>query len=504
MSSRYQWPEQKKGISLTVVSFLVVSSVMFIFRDQISVATTALVLVMPVIFGTVIGGFSVGLTGIVLGFLIYDFIFIPPYYTLTVGRTQNWIALGVYAVVVILVSRVVSNLKDTRTLALQREKYTRQLFELSQLLIGDKELNELLKTVTETVQTTFQFDAVVLLLPGTEKLEIGASAGRLLNSKEMRLLIPDQGVPATLHRTSDDGRQTLFSLALTAGGKPLGLLAMSGPKTLSPDIQLLSTFANHAALAIEQAQLKRQVNHTKLLEETDRWRKALLGSVSHDLRTPLASIKAAASGLSDAKETLDALQKQELLDTISTQTDHLTRLVVNLLDMTRIEAGVLSPNKIAVEITELIEEGIAAIRDSSAQIQIAQPDCARELFVSADHVLISQVIANLLENALRYSPKNEPITISIEPSDTELIVSVTDHGPGVPPELREQIFEMFKKDPNGGRAGLGLAIAKAFVTAHGEQLEVSDSPSGGACFRFSLPLVPIDGNGYLDDQTTPN
>ena len=499
-----KWREQVKGVALTTVSFLIVSSLMFAFRAHISVATAALVLVIPVILGVMIGGFSVGVIGIVLGFVIYDFVFIPPYYTLSVGQTQNWIALGVFVIVVILVSRVVASLKDARSLAMEREQNARRLFELSKLLLGEKELAELLETVTTSVQLTFGFDAVVLLLQGPEKLEVGASAGQQFTPEELSQLIPEIGVPATLFRRSEDGARTLFSLALTASGKPMGLLVMRGRQAQSPDAELLSTFANHAALAIEQAQLKKQALQAKLLEETDRWRRALLGSVSHDLRTPLASIKAAASGLSDSSADLDPNQKLELLETISVQTDRLTRLVVNLLDMTRIEAGVLTPRLSTVEVAELIEEGIDALGDDQSRDQIQVRNCPNEMFVSADHILISQVIANLLENAVRYSPKDKPIIIDVSSADSKVILSVSDSGPGVPAEQRERVFELFHKDSDRGHTGLGLAIAKAFVSAHGGDITANSSESGGARFSFALPLVPIDEYGYLDDQAAPD
>ena len=473
---------------------------MFAFRSSISVATAALLLVIPVVLGVVVGGFGVGLVGILLGFFIYDFIFIPPYYTLSVGQTQNWIALGVYVIVVVLVSRVVSNFREASYFAVEREKHARKLFELSKLLLGEQELSELLHNIATSVQSTFQFDAVLLLLQGSGKLDVGASAGRLMSQEELGQLIPEAGLPARLLGTAGDGSPSLFSTALTVAGKPVGLLVMKGGSNQTPDTQLLSTFANHAALAIEYAQLRQQAVQTHLLEETDRWRRALLSSVSHDLRTPLASIKAAASGLSDSSLYLDPIQKEELLETISAETDRLSRLVVNLLDMTRIEAGVLTPHSTVIEIAELVDEGINAIGGEKAKTQIVVKNDSRELFVAADHVLISQVIANLLDNALRHSPDGKPVTIEILRNEAEVAITVSDHGPGVPPELMDRVFEMFRKDSDDSHTGIGLAIAKSFIEAHGGNITVANSPSGGAGFRFTLPLVYLDEGGYLDDD----
>ncbi len=168
-----------------------------------------------------------------------------------------------------------------------------------------------------------------------------------------------------------------------------------------------------------------------------------------------------------------------------------------MLDITRIEAGVLRPNLAVVEISELLEEGIRALGGSAPVEKIRIEGCAKERFVIADHILIAQVIANLLDNALRYSPNRELVSIEIRESDSKLFVSVNDSGPGVPKEVKEQIFEMFQQDSSGGRAGLGLAIAKAFIDAHQAKIEVDDSQYGGARFTFSLPAVKVDDTRLL-------
>lgn len=492
MTGTQKWRDFIWGTSLTTISLAAVSLGMLLIRSHISVATTALVLVIPVIWGVVIGGFLVGLIGMTLGFLLYDFIFIPPYYTLSVGESQNWIALGVYVIVVLIVSRLVSNLKDARSYAIKRENDARKLFELSQLLIGDKELSALLTTVVESVSSIFDFDAVALLLQDTDKLQVVASAGKTMTTEELNQLIPDAGLPASLYRNAPAGQRDLLSLALNASGKPVGLLVMQGSKSQSPDVELLKTFANHAALAIDKAQLKQQALRTELLEETDKWRRALLGTVSHDLRTPLASIKAAVSDLRNEGISFEPSERQELLETIESQTDRLTRLVVNLLDMTRIEAGVLEPHRTVIEVRELIQEAIGSLGGTFPSNLALTEDIHEEILVFADHTLISQVIANLLENAARYTPEEGSITIEAQTKDSVVIISVNDNGPGVPKDQNQQVFEMFQKDSHGGRAGLGLAISKAFITAHGGTIGVTDSPSGGAKFYFTIPLISID------------
>lgn len=493
------WRETLKGLALTIASLAFASFLMFTIRSHVSVATAALVLVIPVLWGVVVGGFRVGLVGMIFGFLIYDFVFIPPYYTLSVGANQNWIALFVYVIVVFIVSRLVSNLKDARSYAQARESATRQLFELSELLIGDKKLNELLRTIVNIIQMTFKFDSVALLLQENNKLKIMASAGKELTPGELSQIVPASPIPIALNWT-DTKLSTFKSLALTARGKPVGILIMRLSPASTFDLDMLSTFANNAALVIEQAQVGEQLLHTERLEETDRWRRALLGSISHDLRTPLASIKTSASNLADESINLNSSQAQELLNTIVSQTDRLTRLVVNLLDMSRIEAGVLKPNLEVTEMSELIGEGIRALGIPELNDRLVTNIENKELYVKVDHLLISQVIANIIENAIRYSPPDAPINIDITQSGNLVTTSVSDAGPGVPEELNEQVFEMFHKDTQGGRAGLGLAIAKAFVDAHGGTIAISKSAQGGAKFYFNLPCLSIEESDFLDDQ----
>lgn len=493
--------ELLKGMVLTTTMLTLATGIMLAIRPHISVAIAALVLVVPVVGGVAIGGFIIGILGIILGFLVYDFVFIPPYYTLTVGASQNWIALGVYAAVVLIVSRLVSNLKDARSYALTRELNTRQLFEISKLLIGNKELDTLLKSVVESVQSTFGFDAVILLLEAEANLEIAAQAGKQLTDKDLEMLIPNRGRPTASLRT-ERGVEQLTSLALTSGGKPVGLIVAKGGSVTAAELQLLNTFANHAAIAIEQAQLRQQALRNKLLEETDQWRRALLGSVSHDLRTPLASIKTSASNLQKFDQQLTREQKLELLDTVISQTDKLTRTVANLLDMTRIEAGVLIPDLTIVEVSDIVEEAVHSLTDlgSAERIRVVVKNDA--IFVRADHTLISQALGNLLENALRYSPEHAPVVVEIGEFGDHAEIAITDQGPGVPIRDRERIFDMFQQDPGGGLAGLGLAIVKAFVHANGSEVHVVDSPTGGAKFSFTLPLVPLAQDGILNDQIT--
>jgi two-component system, OmpR family, sensor histidine kinase KdpD len=232
---------------------------------------------------------------------------------------------------------------------------------------------------------------------------------------------------------------------------------------------------------------------SELLEEVDRLRHALMGAVSHDLRTPLATMKVAASTLHDSAISLSDADMHELHGLIEVETDHLTRLVTSLLDMTRFEAGVLEIQRCPKSVADLVNEAVDTLHSSLGErpVELLIPKSIPD--VEVDQLLMGQVLVNLLDNANRHAPPNSPITVSAEVRDDHIALSVADHGPGVPSLEREAVFDRFVRFDTGGRAGMGLSIAKTFVEAHGEQIWVDDVPEGGARFAFTLPLVASNG-----------
>jgi K+-sensing histidine kinase KdpD len=472
-----------------VASAFALGGVLVPFRSDIGSSTAALVLVIPVVFGAVLGGFPAGASSVVAGFLIYDYGFVPPYNTLSVGTTQNWTALVVYVVVMLLVARVVDVLDTTRVAARRGEEVMRRVSEMSDLLVGDQPVEELLRNIVATAQTVFGVPGVSLLELEEGQLVVVATAGEPLTPEELHQLDPHSGLPIRVG-TSPGATSELRTIALSPSGRPVGILAMRGLPILETDRAVLSTFANDAALALERAQLREQAVRSKLLEEADRFRRGLLGAVSHDLRTPLATIKVASSTLSTRGELISATDRQLLHQLIEIESDRLTRLVTNLLDMTRIEAGVLTLNRSIVSLRDLITDSITAMGSTLQEnsIDVDVPNGLSD--VDIDRVLMGQVLINLLDNAVRHSPANSVITVTGERRGSQIVLAVTDTGPGVPPGDRETIFDRFTQISTGGRAGLGLTIAKTFVEAHGEKVWYEEVDGGGARFVVSLPMAP--------------
>ncbi|MGA3217095.1 MAG: ATP-binding protein [Acidimicrobiales bacterium] len=487
------WRRSRAGIAALVLSMGVATAAMVPFRDHVSVAAAALVFVLPVVGAMVIGGAWVGLLAVVVGFVVLDVAFIPPYGTLAVGSGENWLALVVYVAVVLVLARVVSRLQQLRTNAARHAGDSRRLLELSELLVADKPLTEMLGVVATSVRRAFDLETVALLLPSADTgyLEIAASDGLELRGESLERILPAPGTPASLTGSIVAGA-LLRQIPLAAAGRPVGLLVLRGRALDVDDRALLATYANHAALAIERAQLRDQALRADLLQKVDEWRAALVGTVAHDLRTPLASIKVAVSDLREPGLVLGETARHDLLETIEEQTDRLTRLVSTVLDLWRLEAGARRPKREPVVVDDLIDEAAALVETSLDASRLRRVIATDLPPLQADPTLIAQALANLLENAARHSPNGAEIIVEAMPrrghhDEIELVVS--DSGPGVPPDQREMIFDLFHRGAGGGRAGLGLAIAKAFVEAHGGRIGVGGARGGGARFVLTMPVA---------------
>lgn len=487
------------GIAAMLASLGALLALLLPFRGSLSIAIPALAFVLPAVVGVVIGGFWVGVVGAGAGFLVYDWFFLPPYDTLTVRSAQNWIALVVYIVVVLIVAQVVAQLGAAREEALRRQQESDRLYELSQALIGDLPLAELLTHIATTVQAVFQPRWTALVLPRSghdtpvpgETLELAAMSGEPLSETDVLTLTSTQGQPLAIGLVGDpdDRAPRRLSVALAVNERPVGMLVLQDVVLRGRDRTLLGTFANQAALAVDRARLREEALRARLLEEIDRWRGALMGAVSHDLRTPLAAVKTAVSSLRQPDAQLSVEDRAELLELIEQQSDRLARLVTNLLDMTRIEAGALEIRPTSIPVDELVDEALGNLGGIVGRERVRVVAPADLPMLHIDHVLISQVLANLLDNAERMSPPGSVICVSARAvSEADRIeIAVADQGPGVARSERERVFEMFSQNGRGGRAGLGLAIAKAFVEAHGGAIWIDPNVDLGTRVVFTVP-----------------
>ena len=337
--------------------------------------------------------------------------------------------------------------------------------------------------------------------PVDGRLELVRSAGEPLTAQQLRDVVPEPG-SVTRHTQERSG---LLVLALTASGRPVGLLALSAEAAARHEREPLLLFANQIALAVERAQLREQALRTRVNEEMARLAKTLVAAVAHDLRAPLASIKASSSTLSDAELDISPDSRQHLAALIDVQADRLADLVQNLLDMSRIQAGVLRPRCTVTALRKFVSAVVADPPPAwhGHDVRVDLPDELPP--IDADLVLMSRVLANLVDNAVRHSPSGAPVLIRAVPPGAagapEVIeLSVTDQGPGVDPGRREEIFGLFARRDHDAGAGLGLAIARTFVEAHGQRIWVEDAPGGGARFCFTLPVALSITEGPLTEE----
>jgi two-component system sensor histidine kinase KdpD len=288
------------------------------------------------------------------------------------------------------------------------------------------------------------------------------------------------------------GAKALY-LPLTTSSRTVGVAGiLPGPSVGAFDqdqVHALESFANQAAMAIERALLSEEAQQALVKAETETLRNTMLSSVSHDLRTPLAAITGAATTLLQQHETLDQFSKHELLQTISEEAEHLNQIIRNVLDMTRLEAKAITIKKEWQSLEEIIGVVLNRFsdklkgRDLSANLPKDLP------LIPFDPLLIEQVLMNLLDNALKYTPQVTPIDISATSKEGEVIVELADRGPGIPQGSEKWIFEKFVRgSAASGGIGLGLTICRAIIAAHGGRIWAENRPGGGALFRFTLPL----------------
>jgi two-component system sensor histidine kinase KdpD len=437
----------------------------------------------------------------------FDIFFVPPYYTFAVSDAQYLVTFAVMLAVAIVISTLTVRLRQQAEAARERERRTAALYALSRAFASVREVEALLRIAVRHLSDIFGSQIVVLLPNAGGRLQAwGRYAGWWGREVEGPMVFApsaaDQGVAQWVyehHQPAGWATQTLpgaeaLYLPLVATRGTIGVLGVrpAPPRhPLAPDkLHLLETFVNQTALALERADLADEAAQAHVQVETERLRSSLLSSVSHDLRTPLAAITGAASTLLDSDTALGLTTRNELVQGIYDEADRLNRLVANLLDMTRLESGAVHVHKE----WQPLEEVIGAARNR-LDVQLHGHPMAVQLppdlpLVPLDGVLIEQVLVNLLDNAIKYTPPGSPITLSAEGSASEVTVIIADRGPGILSGDEQRIFEKFYRAmPSTAQgAGLGLAICRGIILAHGGRIWAENRPAGGTAFAFTLPL----------------
>jgi two-component system sensor histidine kinase KdpD len=454
-----------------------ITGAMILSDIPLQTVTIAMIYLLGVLVIATTMGLGPGIVTSGLCLVAFNFFFVAPRYTFHVDNPQNALHLATFLAVAVIASTLAARARGEADRVQRQAAELAALYELSQAIGAQVDLDRILPIIAETTRVLLDVPACTLSLYN--------DAGQLVERARVGAFAPNL---ALLRIPIRDGAAVLGVLCV-AERTPRGGFSAG-------EQQLLSTLAAQTRLAIDRARLVAQEAHNQALSESDQLKSALLASVSHDLRTPLAIVKGASTTLLAEEIRLDAATQRELTQTIDGQVDHLNQLVGDLLDMSRIEAGALPTERDWHDLAEVIGVAIqrleARLGDRPLTLDIA-PDLP---LVLLNPVLIGQVITNLLENALKHTPAGSPITIlarhSGGPLDTStVVVTVRDAGPGLRPADRAHVFDKFYRGRDGdghlSGVGLGLAICKGFVEAHGGRIWAEGNTAGGTDFVFTLP-----------------
>jgi two-component system, OmpR family, sensor histidine kinase KdpD len=432
-----------------------------------------------VVGAAAIGGAIAGVVASVVSFVLLNYFFTAPRYTFRVANADDVVSLIVFLVVAVIVGALVSRAVAERARAARNEREARLLSYFATKVMSGERLDHVLDDFAGSL---------------LEALRLGRC--------DIRARTGDESIEATRTRAGAvDGPSA--SVPIGAGGE-VGVLTAVRPAG-QPDFddderRLLGEAAKQVTIALDRALLDAQVARARVEAEANRARAALFSSVTHDLRTPLASIKAAVTtllqegprgrGREPSEVVLDDDQRRELLTTVLEETDRLNRVLGNLLELAKVRAGALVPAKQLTAVDEVVESVLhrMAGRLSGVRVRTVLRDVAE---VPVDPVQLDQVITNLLENAVRFSPPGGEVMISVAPWRGSVQLRIADQGPGIPVEERERVFDAFYRGDSDERSGsgLGLAIARAIVLAHGGRIRIEGTPAGGAAVVIELPLA---------------
>jgi two-component system sensor histidine kinase KdpD len=554
-SRGYRWLSYLFDSALAIIGALLVTTVIFFWHLYPRIPNISIVYLLVVLALASTRGRYAAIVASVAAFLAFDFFIVPPIYTFTMYRPEEWIALFVFLTDAILTGHLASSLRFRAQQAARREHETRILYDLVRKTAQEEDSEYQLQVIAHAIVEVFsswgiqecailqtdESGTVQLRASTTPKQQTTLSADErvaaawvMSHGQSVRLdtdISPSKGTSTrfvrriladTTHKRHTQARHTLL-LPLQMGLRVVGVLRLDicnqqVQKKLEEHLETTQaqqnsnvrtrffwTFLNQASSLIERTRLRNENMRIELLQRTDALRAALLSSISHDLRTPLTIIKAAASSLQQEDVQWNEEEKRSFALSIEREADRLNRLVGNLLDMSRIENGAIKPEKEWYQLPALITDVVDRLhpllqgRERHLHFPEAMPP------VAVDYLHIDQVLTNLIENAVRYTPATSPIEISVTYNESEAKISVADRGPGIPPQDMERIFDKFyrvltprlsgseptKTTPIG--SGLGLAVCKGLVEAHGGRIWAEAREGGGVSFFVTLPIEVFEG-----------
>lgn len=467
----------------------------------LDVRNIALVFLMAVLTSAVTAGLWPALFTSVIGALAFNFFFLPPLYTLVIGDPESVLAFFFFLLVALIASNLTARVQRQAAAARQRARATEDLYLFSRKLAGTGTLDDVLWASAYQIAAMLRV-RVVILLP--EEASIAVRAGYppddTLDDADIAAAhwAWEHDRPAGRGADTLPGAKRLY-LPLRTGRGAIGVIGLDSDRPgalLTPEQQrLFDALADQAAIAIERVQLAADVDKAKLAAEADRLRSALLTSISHDLKTPLAGIMGAAGTLRDYGKAIPEADRSELLATVVEESERLNRFIANLLDMTRIEAGAMEPNYALLDVGDVVGAALRRAESITRGHAIDLSLAPHLPMLRLDPVLFDQVLFNLIDNAAKYAPTGTTIGVHARGDGDAVVLDILDEGPGLPPADLERIFDSFYRVGKGDQVragtGLGLAICRGFVEAMGGTITAANrSDRQGAVFAIRMPIPP--------------
>jgi len=499
---------------LAIVAVVAMSVLIGVVEGAIRVANVSMLYLIVVLAVATRLGSGPAVLASVLAFLTFDWFFVQPLHTFTVADPGEWVSLVLFLITSVFTGELAADQRRRAHEAAQREHEAVLLFDLLRLLTGP-DIDAALSSAAERIRAELALSAVGIQLTVDGRplgIAVGDPEGRAL-ARPLHVASADVLAGASAPTAFERGKtgrwlrvvppargersiaeRRRHVLPVRIGGRAAGQLVVVRRVGTRPigerESRFLSVVATQLAALAQRAELQRDATQTEVLRQADELKTALLNAVSHDLRTPLASIKAAAGSLGQVDVQWTDAERAEFAESIEQQADRLDRIVTNLLDLSRMEAGVLRPQRALHDIGSLVEDVLGRLRERTAdhRVNVSVPEDLPP--VSLDYVEIDQVLSNLVENATKYAPPGTTIDVAVRRAGGMVEIEIADRGPGIPSDATERIFEPFfrLRDEGPSGTGLGLAVVKGLVVAHGGTIVARNGTGGGAVFVFTLPL----------------
>ncbi len=488
----------KTGFRISVyvgaVAVVLISVAMaFLLHQLMPHASLSLLFLTGVLIVAARTGLGPSLFASVLSFLAFNFFFTPPYYTLEVADDGDVATLVFFLLMAAITGKLAARMHqemDKRQTSLQRIS---NLYDFSRRMSSAAGTEAVLEALADHLAHSISSSVAVLITQSGEDPTIWTQAGQPLQLQQEEI----EAAWAQIGAEPIRGENWLF-LQLATNQEPMGMVVIQ-PQVDSEQIDLARSLCDQAAIALDRTKLVGDLEQASLVSETEQLRSALLSSVSHDLRTPLASIIGSTTSLLEYGESFSVENRKELLATVVEEAQRLDRHIQNLLDMTRLGQGTLTLKRDWVDLHDVVFSAVSRLRDAIKELPISV-DIAPDVPLLWVHgILIEQALVNLLDNAVCFSPADGHITLRARMQNGQVVIDLCDCGPGIPEDEREKIFDMFYTMRKGDRGdlqgtGLGLAICRGMVAAHGGSVTAHDGLDGrGTCMRIELPLVQPDG-----------